>query len=79
MQISKVLIAIGNEEREWQWQRHKLRIWLVEWGKISVRHVRHALVNKSVPSSAKQQREITKITVFLTTWAYNRKSLILCI
>ena len=29
--------------------------------KISVLHVWHALMNKSVPSSAKQQREITKL------------------
>ena len=27
-------------------------------------HVRHALVNKSVPSSAKQQHEITAFTVY---------------
>ena len=47
--------------------------------KISVLHVRHALMNKSVPSSAKQQREITSFTVLMTTWAQNRKSLILCI
>ena len=30
---------------------------------ISVLHVRHALMNKSVPSSVKQQRQITSFTV----------------
>ena len=28
-------------------------------------------MNKSVPSSARQQREITTFTVLMTTWAYN--------
>ena len=32
-----------------------------------------------MPSSAKQQREITTFTVLMTASAYNRKSLILCI
>ena len=36
-------------------------------------------MNKSVPSSAKQQREITTFAVLMTTWAHSRKSLILCI
>ena len=61
-----------HQRRERQRQRHKLRIWLVECGKIIVLHVRHALMNKSVPSSAKQQREITIYTVLMNTWAYNR-------
>ena len=30
-------------------------------------HVRHALMNKSVPSSAKQQREIITFTVLMNT------------
>ena len=47
--------------------------------KISVLHVWHAIMNKSVPSSAKQQREITMFTVLMTTWAYNCTALILCI
>ena len=34
-------------------------------------------MKKSVASSAKQQREITVFTVLITTWAFNRKSLIL--
>ena len=34
---------------------------------------------KSLPSSAKQQRQITTFTVLMTTWTFNRKSLILCI
>ena len=34
-------------------------------------HVWHALMNKSVPSSANQQRDITMFTVLMTTWAYN--------
>ena len=42
-------------------------------------HVGHALLNESVPSSAKEQREITTFTVLMTTSACNRKSLILCI
>ena len=44
-----------------------------------VLHVRHALMNKSLPSSAKQQREITIFTVLMNTWAYKRSSLVLCI
>ena len=56
-----------HQWRERQRQRHKLRIWLVERVKISVLH---ALMNKSVPSSAKkQQRETTSFTVLMTTWA----------
>ena len=37
----------------------------IDWssGKISVLHVWHALMNKSVLSSAKQKREITMFTV----------------
>ena len=54
-----VIIAKTPYWRDRQRQRHKLRIWLVERVKISVLHVRHALMNKSAPSSAKQQREIT--------------------
>ena len=42
-------------------------------------HVRHALMNKSVPSSPKQQRKIAKFTVLMTTRAHSLKSLILCI
>ena len=38
-----------------RWQRHKLlRMWLVEWGSISVLHVRHALCNNHVSSSYKR-------------------------
>ena len=39
--------------------------------KRSVLHVWHALANKSVPSTAKQQR-CRYVTVFMTTWAYSR-------
>ena len=56
---------------------HKLRIWLGECGKIILLHVRHAIMNKSVAFSAEQQHEITTFTVLRTTWAHNRKSLIL--
>ena len=42
-------------------------------------HVWHAIMNKSVPSSAKQQREITMFTVLMTPWAYKCIALILCI
>ena len=40
---------------------------LIGRAKISVLQVRHAFMNKSVPSSAKQQREITSFTVLMTT------------
>ena len=40
-------------------------------------HMRHARNNNSLLSSAKQQREITKFAVLMTTLAYNCKSLIL--
>ena len=36
--------------------------------------MRHAPMNKSVPSSGKQPREITAFTVLTTTCAYNRIS-----
>ena len=42
-------------------------------------HVGLALMNKSVPYSAKQQREITTFTVLMNTSAYNRSSLVLFI
>ena len=42
-------------------------------------HVRHALMDKSVPFSTKQQREITSFTILIKTWGYNRKSLVLCV
>ena len=47
--------------------------------KISVLHAWHAHMNKSVPSPAKQQREIIMFTVLMTTWAYNCAALIFCI
>ena len=34
---------------------------------MGVLHVWHALMNKSLPSSANQQREITMFTVLMTT------------
>ena len=34
-------------------------------------HVRHALMNKSVPSSAKQQREITTFTVLMNPFIFS--------
>ena len=40
-------------------------------------HVRHALMDKSVPFSTKQQRKITSFTILINTWGYNRKSLVL--
>ena len=43
------------------------------------RAARAARTYESVLSSAKQQLQITTFTVLMTTWAYNRKSLILCI
>ena len=42
-------------------------------------HVRHTLMSKSVPSFAKQQREITTFTVLINTGASNHLSLVLCI
>ena len=71
--------SFKHQRQERQRQRHKLRIWLVECGQTIVLHVRHAVMNKSVSSSAKQQREFTTFTVLMSTWAYNRKSLVLCI
>ena len=50
-----------------QRQRHKLRIWLVEWGKTSVLYVWHALVNKSVSSSVKQPGDLASTTGTATT------------
>ena len=50
--------------------------------KKMVLHVWHALMNKSVPSSAKQQRETTTFYRFennFTTWTHNSKSFILYI
>ena len=44
---------------------------------MSVLHVWHAVMNKSVQSSAKQQREITIFTVLMATCAYSRKCLVL--
>ena len=64
----------GNDK-----QRQKLSIWLVEWGKISVLYVRHSLMDKSVSSSAQKHRKTITFIVLMTTWAYNRESLILCI
>ena len=56
-----------------RWRRQilnlKLRIWLAACAKIIVLH---ALMNKSMPSSAKQQREITTFAVLMNTCAYNR-------
>ena len=63
---------LGSFSHQRQRHCHKLRIWLLECGKIIVLHVRHVLLNKSVPSSAKQQREITTFTVLINTWEYNR-------
>ena len=40
-------------------------------------HVRHALMNKSMSSSATQQREITTFSTFVDNLAFNLKSLIL--
>ena len=51
--------------------------WSSEENKRAVRW--HALMNESVSSSTKQQREITMFTALRTTWAYNCTALILCI
>ena len=49
------------------------RIWLIQCWKVNVLHLRHSLRNNSVPSSVKQQREITTYTaaVLKTTWVWN--------
>ena len=39
-------------ERERQRQRHKWRIWLVEWRTMSVLHVQHAFYDKSCKTTA---------------------------
>ena len=46
--IKRVNRKLEHRWRERQRQHHKFRIWLVEWRKMSVLHVQHALKNKSV-------------------------------
>ena len=41
--------------------------------------MRHALMNKSVPSSAKQQREITTFTVLMNPFIFSSGSVYLLI
>jgi len=65
--------------RQGQRQHLKTMIWLVEWGKIIVLHVRHALKYNSLTWSAKLQWEISKLKVLTTTWTHKNKSFILYI
>ena len=65
--------------RQRQRQRHRSIIWLVEWRKIIVLHVRHAFWCNVLTKSAKLQREIFIFEVLTTTWARRSKSFILCL
>ena len=60
-----------NRRRLRQRQRHKAGILLVERTKMLVLHVRHALLNISLPYSSpysSKQLEMTKVKVLSTTW-----------
>ena len=65
--------------RQRQRQRHKSMIWLVEWGKIIVLHVRHAFWCNVLTKSTKRRREIFIFEVLTTTRARSGKSFILCL
>ena len=62
--IRRDICELQLRRRQRQRERHKLRILLVEEGKISVLHVRRAFYNNSASSSAKQQLEITTFLVW---------------
>ena len=55
-------------------RRNKLKIWLMEQVITNVLQVRHALRKNSVPSSAKQQRQITPFADLTKTCANNIKT-----
>lgn len=47
-------------------------MWLVEWRKVTVMHLRHALKNNFVPSSAKRQPEMS---IFEVMWQLEKAAL----
>ena len=61
-----------------QWQRHKSMIWLVEWGKIIVLHVRHAFWCNFLTQAAKRRREIFIFEILTTTWIRSSKCFVVC-
>ena len=65
--------------RQRQRQRHKSMIWLVEWRKTIVLHVRHAFCSDVLTYSAKRWRENFTFEVLTTTRARSRKSFTLCL
>ena len=65
--------------RQRQRQRHKSMIWLVEWRKIIVLHVRHAFRCIVLTQSAKRRLEIFIFEVLMTTRARSSKSFTLCL
>ena len=71
--------TMSNSRRERQRQRHKSMIWLVEWRKIIVLHVRHAFCCNVLTYSAKRPREIFIFEVLTTTRAPSSKSFTLCL
>ena len=55
-----------------------ISIWLVEQEKASAGHLKHALCNDSVTSTAIQYREFPKLAVVVKTWAIKSKFSISC-
>ena len=74
--------SANGEFKKWRGQRprqhHKSMIWLAEWGKIIVLHVRHSFCCKFLTQSGKWRREISIFEVLATTRAHSSKSFILC-
>ena len=60
--------------RQRQKRRQKTMIWLVEWRKLIVLHVRHALEYNSLTLSP--NHKFSKFKVLTTTWTHNSKSVI---
>jgi len=81
--IHSILWAFVRELKIWrqqrQQQRHKSMIWLVEWRKIIVLHVRHAFWCNVLTWSAKRRGEIFIFEVLTTTGARSSKSFLLCL
>ena len=77
--LRSALLISELKKRRWQRQRHKSMIWLVEWGKAIVLHVRHAFWWKLLTQSADQRREIFIFEVLTTTRARSTKSFIFCL
>ena len=71
----------NREVKIWRQQRqlqcHKSMIWLVEWRKIIVLHVRHAFWCNFLTQSAKRWSEIFILEILTITRARSRKCFIL--